>query len=309
MATDAVIETRDLSKRFGDVLAVDHLSLSVRKGEIFGFLGPNGAGKTTTIKMLVGLTRPSGGEAFLLGRKADADAVESRRSVGYLPERVAFYDNLTAVQTMHFLCDLKGAERASALPLLEEVGLTDAAGRKVGTFSKGMTQLLGVAQAMIGDPSVYILDEPSSGLDPRWVKAVRDRISALNAKGATILFSSHILGEVQSLCHRVAIIDRGRLIAEDTVAGLNERVKIRPRLVLTVAGLGGKVPDEVRRMGGIEGAEADGDKLSVTCEVSLRAGVVAALAGAGYRVTDMRTIEPSLEDAFVRLVSGDKGAS
>ena len=309
MPTEVVIETRELSKRFGDVRAVDGLSLKVRRGEIFGFLGPNGAGKTTTIKMLMGLTRPSGGEVFLLGKRSDAGSVEVRRRIGYLPERVAFYDNLTPVQTLHFFCDLKGADRASALPLLEEVGLKDAADRKVGTFSKGMTQLLGVAQAMIGDPALYILDEPSSGLDPRWAKVVRDRIKALNEKGATVLFSSHILSEVQSLCHRVAIIERGRLVADDTVTGLNTRLNIRPRLELTIANLDGRVPEAVRRIDGVEEVTADGERLIVTCGGPARAKVVTALVGAGLEIKDLRTMEPSLEEAFVRLVSDERGAA
>jgi len=309
MSTGYVIETRNLSKQFSDVHAVKGLDLKVGRGEIFGFLGPNGAGKTTTIKMLMGLTRPSGGEVFLQGKKADADSVESRRMLGYLPEKVAFYDNLTPVQTLHFFCDLKGADRAIVGRLLEEVGLTESAGRKVGTFSKGMTQLLGVAQAMIGDPSIYILDEPSSGLDPRWTKVVRDRIKSLNEKGATILFSSHILSEVQSLCDRVAIIDHGRLVAEDTIAGLNERLRIRPRMEIAIPGLGGRVPDRLRSMDGIEDARADGEKLMVTCNGEKRAEVIAALIGAGMQIKDLRTIEPSLEDAFIRLVSDGKGAT
>jgi len=306
---NAVIETRKLSKRFGDLRAVDELGLTVERGEIFGFLGPNGAGKTTTIKMLMGLTRPSGGEVFLMGMRADAGAVDVRRNIGYMPERVAFYDNLTPVQTLHFFCDLKGADRSAALPLLEDVGLKDAADRKVGTFSKGMTQLLGVAQAMIGAPSLYILDEPTAGLDPRWVKVVRDRIKALNEGGATVLFSSHILSEVQSLCHRVAIIDRGRLIAGDTVENLNIHLNIKPRLEMTIPGLDGRVPDVLRTVEGVEDAVAKGDLLKVTCEGAVRARVVTALTGAGLEVLDIRTYEPSLEEAFMKLVSADRGAT
>ena len=305
---EAAIETRQLSKRFGSLVAVDRLDLKVDKGMIFGFLGPNGAGKTTTIKMLIGLSRPSGGEVRLSGKHADAETVDVRRDIGYLPERVAFYDNLTPLQTLHFFCDLKGADRSVALPLLEEVGLKEAADRKVGTFSKGMTQLLGVAQAMIGQPSLYILDEPTSGLDPRWSKMVRDRIKALNEAGATVLFSSHILGEVQSLCHRVAIIDRGRLMAEDTVERLNVNLKIKPRLELAIPGLDGRVPQAVRMVEGVEDASAKGNLLTVTCEGPVRAHVVAAVEAAGLDIQDIKTVEPSLEEAFMKLVSGEKGA-
>ena len=309
MPPEHAIEIRSLSKLFGNVHAVDGLDLKVERGEIFGFLGPNGAGKTTTIKMMMGLTKPSGGKVFVLGKKAGADAVGARRKIGYLPERVAFYDNLTAVQTMHFFCDLKEADRSEALPLLEEVGLKDAADRKVGTYSKGMTQLLGVAQAMIGEPSLYILDEPTSGLDPRWVKVVRDRMRALNDKGATVLFSSHILSEVQSLSHRVAIIDKGKLVAEDTVANLNTHLNIRPRLELVIPGLDGKVPKQVLGLAGVDGAVVKGDSLVVTCDGAARAAVVSAVTEAGLKISDMRTMEPSLEEAFVKLVSNDRGAA
>lgn len=306
---EAVIETRRLSKKFGSLRAVDGLDLKVERGSIFGFLGPNGAGKTTTIKMLMGLTKPSDGEVLLMGKHADAGTVDIRKNIGYLPERVAFYDNLTPLQTLHFFCDLKGADRAAALALLDEVGLKDAADRKVGTFSKGMTQLLGVAQAMIGQPSLYILDEPTSGLDPRWSKMVRDRIRTLNEGGATVIFSSHILGEVQSLCHRVAIIDRGRLVAEDTVERLNLNLNIKPRLELTIRRLDGRVPEAVRKIEGVEDAGARGDILSVTCEGPVRAHVIAAVEAAGLDVLDIKTVEPSLEEAFMKLVSGEKGAS
>jgi ABC-type multidrug transport system ATPase subunit len=189
---NAVIETVDLTKRFKDVLAVDSLSMKVRKGEIFGFLGPNGAGKSTTIKMVMGLFHPTSGSAFINGKLAGPDSVELRRDIGFLPERISFYDNLTPIQTLDFYCELRGADKSVVPSLIKEVGLEHAANRKVGTFSKGMVQLLGVAQAMIGNPSIYIMDEPTGGLDARWVKTVRDKIRTLNEQGATIIFSSHI---------------------------------------------------------------------------------------------------------------------
>jgi len=190
-----VVETRDITKRFKDVLAVDSLSMKVRKGEIYGFLGPNGAGKSTTIKMIMGLFHPTSGMAFINGKPADSGSVELRRDIGFLPERISFYDNLTPVQTLNFYCELRGVDRSVVPSLIRDVGLETAANRKVGTFSKGMVQLLGLAQAMIGTPSIYIMDEPTGGLDARWVKSVRDRLRVLNEQGATIVFSSHILSE------------------------------------------------------------------------------------------------------------------
>ncbi|MFQ5910854.1 MAG: ATP-binding cassette domain-containing protein [Thermoplasmata archaeon] len=302
-ASGVVIETRNLSKRFKDVQAVDSLYMRVREGEIYGFLGPNGAGKTTTIKMIMGLVHPTRGNVLINGKRVDDGSVEHRRDIGYLPEQVAFYGNLTPVQTLRFLCELKGADKTVVRPLLDEVGLTHAIDRKVGTYSKGMVQLLGIAQAMIGKPSVYILDEPIGGLDARWVKVTREKIRRMNQEGATVLFSSHILSEVQALCDRVAIIDKGRLVAEDTVANLSSRLHIMPRLEIIIPGLGGKVPDPVLDIAGVETAEAEGDKLIVVCETEARLQVITALKEVGMDIRDFKTIEPALEDAFVKLIS------
>ena len=151
----SVIETKNLTKRFGEVLAVDALNINVRQGEIYGFLGPNGAGKTTTVKMILGLMHPTKGEVRINGVLMHPDNVEVKKEIGYLPERVSFYSNLTPIQTLNFFCELKDADKSIVPELLQEVGLQDAATRKVGTFSKGMVQLLGFAQAMIGSPSIY----------------------------------------------------------------------------------------------------------------------------------------------------------
>lgn len=302
--TSIVIETRDLSKRFKEVQAVDSLNMKVHKGEIFGFLGPNGAGKTTTIKMVMGLMHPTAGDVFIYGNKVGPNTVEIRRDIGFLPERVALFDNLTPIQTLNFFCELKGCDKSIVNSLIEEVGLEDAATRKVGTFSKGMTQLLGVAQAMIGSPSIYVLDEPMGGLDARWVRVIREKIKKLNEEGATVIFSSHILSEVQALCDRVAIIDKGKLVAVDTVENLSKRLLIKPRLEITVKGLDGKVPGSVFEVKGVEDAEAKGDVMYVTCDSSARPKVLNALENEGYEIADFKTIETSLEDVFVKLVTG-----
>lgn len=303
----AVIETRDLSKHFKEVKAVEGLNMKVQKGEIFGFLGPNGAGKTTTIKMIMGLIRPTQGEVLVNGSEVGINTVEIRQNIGFLPERVSFYENLTPAQTLNFFCELKGENKSCIEPIIEEVGLEEAANRKMGTLSKGMVQLVGVAQAMIGNPSIYILDEPMGGLDARWVKVVREKIRMVNDKGATIIFSSHILSEVQNLCDRVAIIDKGRLVAEGTITNISELLNIRPRLVIMIPGLNGKVPRVMEAMEGVEHTEARGEELWVTCDSSLRVKVISVLEDEGLKIEDIRTIEPSLEDAFVKLVSGRGG--
>jgi len=306
--SSVVIETRDLTKRFKDVLAVNSLSMSVRKGEIYGFLGPNGAGKSTTIKMIMGLFHPTSGEALINGRPVSAGGVDLRKDIGFLPERISFYDNLTPTQTLDFFCELRGADKGIVPSLLKDVGLEGAAGRKVGTFSKGMTQLLGVAQAMIGNPSIYIMDEPTGGLDARWVKMVRDKLKALNEQGATIIFSSHILSEVQALCHRVAIIDKGSLVAEDTIDNISGHLHIRPRLWIRSPGLNNSVPEWIRRVEGIEAVSVQDDTMLVTCDAALRLKVMNALRDKGLEILDFRTVDPSLEEAFVKLLSGKEGS-
>jgi ABC-2 type transport system ATP-binding protein len=303
---DGVIKTVNLSKHFKEVKAVSNLNMSVRQGEIFGFLGPNGAGKTTTIKMIMGLIHPTGGEVLINGEKAGPDKVEIRRDMGFLPERIALFDNLTPIQTLNFFCELKECDKSVVDSLIKEVGLEDAAKRKVGTFSKGMTQLLGVAQAMIGKPSLYILDEPMGGLDARWVKVIREKIKQLNKEGATVVFSSHILSEVQALCDRVAIIDKGKLVAVDTVENLSKGLHIKPRLEITVKGLGGKVPDSVFEIEGVADASAKDDTMYVICDSSARPKVLNALENEGFEIADFKTIETSLEDVFVKMVSEEE---
>ena len=167
------IEINNLTKKFKDVTAVNQVSFNVRKGEIFGFLGPNGAGKTTTIKAMLGLIHTDTGEIKINGFDIVKNNKEALEKIGYLPETISFYENLTPVQTLNFFCEMKGQDKSIVKPLLKEVGLEDALGKKVGAFSKGMRQLLGIAQTMVGNPSIYILDEPMAGLDARWVKIVR----------------------------------------------------------------------------------------------------------------------------------------
>jgi ABC-2 type transport system ATP-binding protein len=300
------IEINGLTKIYNGMKAVDNLSFNVRTGEIFGFLGPNGAGKTTTIKALLGLIHTNTGEMKINGYNIKKNEIDAKKKVGYLPERASFYENLTPVQTLNFFCELKGEDKSVVVPLLKEVGLDDSLNKKVGAFSKGMIQLLGITQTMIGKPSIYILDEPTGGLDARWVKIVREKIKKLKEQGATIIFSSHILSEVQALCDRVAIINKGRLIAEDTVSNLNRLLNIKPRLEITVKGLNGEIPTVISNLEGVEAIDAKSDILYVTCESSIRIKVISALEKAGFIIDNIKTIEPSLEDAFVKLIEGDK---
>ncbi len=299
------LKIEGLTKTFNGFKAVDNISFSVKKGEIFGFLGPNGAGKTTTIKSILGLLHVDSGNIKINGYDIKKNEIEAKRSIGFLPERVAFYDNLTPIQTLNFFCELQGADKSIIRGLLNDVGLSDALDRKVGGFSKGMLQLLGIAQTMIGKTPVYILDEPMGGLDPRWVKVVRDRIINLNEQGATIMFSSHILSEVQTLCDKVVIINKGKIIAKDTVENLNKHLKIRPRLEITIPGLNGKIPEIIKKIDGIESIDIKNDVLFITCDSVARINIISEIKDKGFEVKDIKTIEPSLEEAFMKLIFKD----
>ncbi len=225
METQKIIETSDLTKRYGRQTAVDHLSFQVEEGEIFGFLGPNGAGKTTTLLMLLGLSRPTEGSAKVCGLDPLREAREVKRLVGYLPEHVGFYDDLDAVQSLRYIADLNGMERGEAEGKIQEalkvVGLAGDAHKKVGAYSRGMNQRLGVAEVLIKDPKVLFLDEPTLGLDPDGALRLIDLIQSLNReKRITVLISSHNLYQVQKISHRVGIMINGEMVAEDSIEAL-----------------------------------------------------------------------------------------
>lgn len=225
METQKIIETSDLTKRYGRQTAVDHLSFQVEEGEIFGFLGPNGAGKTTTLLMLLGLSRPTEGSANVCGLDPLREAREVKRFVGYLPENVGFYGDLDAVQSLRYIADLNGMERGEAEGKIQEtlkvVGLAGDAQKKVSAYSRGMNQRLGIAEVLIKDPRVLFLDEPTLGLDPDGALRLIDLIQSLNReKRITVLISSHDLYQVQKISHRVGIMINGEMVAEDSIEAL-----------------------------------------------------------------------------------------
>jgi ABC-2 type transport system ATP-binding protein len=215
---DPVIETLDLSKRYGDTIAVDRLTLEVRGGEIFGFLGPNGAGKTTTLLMLLGLSEPTGGRARVCGIDPTREPVRVKRIVGYLPEDVGFYEDMTGLQNLLYVARLNGIRDRVARPwvaeLLALVGLAEVGGKKVGTYSRGMRQRLGIAEVLLKEPRVVFLDEPTMGLDPDGTQKMLEMIQSLSHdRGITVFFSSHLLDQVQRISDRVGIMLKGRLVA------------------------------------------------------------------------------------------------
>jgi ABC-2 type transport system ATP-binding protein len=225
---DALVRTHELTKRYGDVVAVDSLSFGVRRGEIYGLLGPNGAGKTTTILMLLGLAEPTSGEARVLGLDPARQPLEVKRHVGYLPDSVGFYGRMSGRENLRYTARLNGIPQADAeatiTELLEQVGLDEAGERLVDTYSRGMLQRLGIADALVKEPDVLILDEPTTAIDPTGVAELLTLIRRLVAeRGIGVLLSSHLLEQVERLCDRIGIFSRGKLVAEGTMAELSAR--------------------------------------------------------------------------------------
>lgn len=226
--SDIVIETHDLAKRYGEAVAVAGIDLSVNAGEVVGLLGPNGAGKTTTILMLLGLTEPTEGEVRILGLDPLRQPLEVKREVGYLPDQIGFYDAMTGRENLAYTARLAGMSREHARERIAEafdkVRLTEVADRRVATYSRGMRQRLGIAELLMRDCRLVILDEPTSGLDPQATRGLLDLIRQLNAEGMTVLLSSHMLDVVQSICHRVALFNKGRIGFIGTVEELAARI-------------------------------------------------------------------------------------
>ena len=283
--------------------ALDSLSLTVERGEIFGFLGGNGAGKTTTIKILMRLMAPTAGRARILGCDVADAAVRAR--IGYLPEAPYFYEYLTARELVEYCAELFGygraARRARAADLLRRVSLDEAAwDRQLRKFSKGMLQRVGLAQALVNDPELVVLDEPMSGLDPIGRRQVRDLIAALRAGGATVFFSSHIIADIEVLCDRVAILSRGRLSRVGRLDELRQHEDSAGRLEITVLGSSiAELEDALRK---IEGARVTASPAGARIDVASEQHVDAALAaarGCGARLVSVQPVRQSLEDLFV----------
>ena len=302
----AAIELDGVTKRFGDVTAVSDLSLTVEEGEVFGFLGPNGAGKSTTINLLLDFVRPTSGTVTVLGHDARRESVAVRERTGVLPEGFDVYDRLTGRAHVEFAVDSKEVD-ADPDAVLERVGLADAADRKAGGYSKGMRQRLALAMALVGDPDLLILDEPSSGLDPAGAKEMREIVLAEADRGTTVFFSSHILEQVEAVCDRVGILRGGELVAVDSIDGLRTASDADATLRITV---GAAVDDDLlaalRDLTGVDSVDRDGDDaLRVACDSDAKTTVVTTLEDGGVPVDDFSTQEASLEDLFLAYTETD----
>ncbi len=299
---DILVETRDLTKRYGSrIVAVDRVSLTVRRGEVYGFLGPNGAGKTTTMRMLLGLIRPSLGAASVLGRSPGHP--ESLTRIGALVESPAFYPYLSGRDNLRVIARYAGVSKERIAEVLDLVDLTDRARDKFATYSSGMKQRLGVAAALLKDPELLILDEPTNGLDPAGVADMRDLIRSLGSGERSVLLSSHMLGEVEQICDRVGVISRGRLIAESTV----EELRGKGALLVDAKPLN-RARERVEQLLGAERVEVLDGTLRLDADPAAAGRINRELVGANIEVTELRPVERKLEEVFLEMTD-QKGES
>ena len=302
ISNDDVIQTQGLTKRYGTLIAVDRLTLGVRRGEVYGFLGPNGAGKTTTLRMLVGLVRPTSGSATILGARPGSPDCLAR--IGALIEAPGFYPFLSARDNLRVMAMHAGtgAERVDAV--LEEVGLGDRAEDRFGTYSQGMKQRLGVASALLKDPDVLVLDEPTTGLDPKGMTEMRAFIRELGDGGRTVLLSSHLMPEVEQVCDRVGVIHRGALVREGTVDELrgSRSLLVRAEPLEQASRLLESLP-------GVTGVSTRDGAMSITADPAEASAINRALVAAGIAVSELRTERASLEDVFLELTREGKEAT
>src|SRR6266849_5481441 len=294
-AAAPAIHTADLTKRFGRTVALSGLSMTVPRGEIFGFLGPNGAGKTTSVKLLLGLLKPTSGEAWLLGEPIGD--LGTRRRIGYLPELFRYQGWLDAREVLALHCELaplpRSAWKEEIAAALDTVGLTDRADDRVVTFSKGMQQRLGLAAALVGKPELVFLDEPTSALDPVGRHDVREIIRGLSARGTAVFLNSHLLSEVEQVCDRVAVVDHGRVIASGTMDELLSGTAVRVR----VSGLDGAARTQLAAFGPLDD---EGDQLTFSkLDIERVPELVSTIVSLGGRVYEVAPRHQTLEDRFL----------
>ena len=315
-----MITADHLTKRFGSFTAISDVSFHVQRGEVVGFLGPNGAGKSTTMRILSGVFPPTAGRASVAGHDVVTDSLRARRVVGYFPERVALYLDMTVREYLTYVAEMKGLasrqRRTDIDRVLQSCNVGNVAHRLIGTLSKGYRQRVGIAQALLGQPHVLILDEPTAGLDPEQVTEVRGLIRSLRGEGAVIL-STHILSEVEATCDRVIIINKGRVLAVDTPRNLNQRLRQTSQIVLEIRGSVEAVAARLRAVPGVLSVDSAllGNDGSATLSVSterdrdLRAELASVIIASNCSLLELRAVSLSLEDIFISLVHEPTSAS
>jgi len=313
-----VIELVDLTKMYGSFTAVDQLTLSVAKGEIFGLLGPNGAGKSTTILMLLGLTEPTSGTVKVCGINSTNNPIDVKRKVGYLPEDVGFYEDRTGLENLIYTARLnripeKEAEQKAG-ELLARVGLADEMKKKTGKYSRGMRQRLGLADVLIKTPEVIVLDEPTSGIDPRGVREFLELIVRLSREeGITVLFSSHNLHQVQQVCDRVGLFVRGKLIAEGDIQGLSQKLFSGEPFVIeagVVPAFSGAISaaaglyETLKGLDGVMTVHQEEDLFYIGCSRDMTADIARVIVGSGVGLNYLHRKEYGLDDIYNRYFEG-----
>jgi ABC-2 type transport system ATP-binding protein len=308
MNKDIVIAVSDLTKSYGEILAVGHIDFEVKKGEIFGFLGPNGAGKTTTIRMLTGLSKPSDGRASVLGFDVDTKIVQAKRHIGVVPETSNLYDELSAIDNLLFMAQLYGVQRTQrrkrAEELLKTFGLYERKHSLFRTFSRGMKRALTIASALIHDPEILFLDEPTVGLDVVAARSLRNLIRNLRQQGITIFLTTHYLEEADLLCDRIAILVKGRIIKVDTPKVL--KVVAEEESVIEVSIIGDAshlIGDLSNRLPEVKMTEVDCNKVRIYGGIPFEVydNVFRLAKDKGIQIESVNSIKPSLEDAFLKI--------
>lgn len=321
MVAESIIKMVDLTKRYGTFTAVDQLNLTIRKGEIFGLLGPNGAGKSTTILMMLGLTDPTSGTVTVCDINSTTNPVEVKRKVGYLPEDVGFYDDRTALENLLYTARLNripdSESKEKAAQLLNRVGLSDVNNKKVGKYSRGMRQRLGLADVLIKNPEVIILDEPTSGIDPKGVREFLELIATLRSEqGLTVLFSSHNLHQVQQACDRVGIFVNGKLLAEGDISSLSKQL-FSTDLYTIEAGIdnipnaSSEVTDEtawlkniLQPVAGVSSVLRKDDIFQIECSGNLTTEIARRIIESGAGLHFLNRKEYGLDDIYYRYFEG-----
>lgn len=310
-----MIEVKDLSKSYGNKLAVDSISFTANDSEILGFLGPNGAGKSTTMNILTGYLSSSGGSALIDGIDILEDPYAAKKSLGYLPEQPPLYVDMTVNEFLNFVYGLKRCKypkRSHLDEICELVKIADVRDRVIRNLSKGYRQRVGLAQALVGNPRTLILDEPTVGLDPKQIIEIRTLIKKLG-KNHSVILSSHILPEVQAVCDRVVVIDKGRIVANDTAENLSRSLSADHRIVVQIEGPVPEVKAALEKIRGIAGVHVGREveknvseyELDPESGADIRREVFDRMAARSYRILLMRSSELSLEEIFLKLTTGD----
>jgi ABC-2 type transport system ATP-binding protein len=308
-----MIEVENLTKYYGPHPAIQDVTFEAKDGEIIGFLGPNGSGKTTTMRIITGYIPASAGTARVAGYDVFKQSLEARRRVGYLPESVPLYTDMTVREYLEFAAQLrgiKGQERDENVDeAMELTNLGEVAHRVIGQLSRGFKQRVGIAQALVHDPDVLVLDEPTVGLDPRQIIEVRQLIKSLGGE-RTVILSTHILPEVSMLCQRVVIISNGRLVAEDTPENLTNRLRGAERVQIQVRGPADEVAGHLRKVAGVLAVEAQDGRILVECAQNrdVREELARAVVQGGYGLLELRSMGMSLEEIFLKLTTTEPAA-